>query len=242
QVWNHYLVDKLIDARYVQTSIDDCVFYKGSIIFIVYVNNGIFLGGTDNQLIKEIKLLQSMNSDIEYQDHLSDYVDGSYKAFLQEKAHINVVKPPHFMIAIISSSNIVGKLNYLSQTSIPDIIFAIHQLARYSAEPREDHGKAVEWLKMCLNHTKTIQVIFKHDLIDMPTQILQEYFNENSPNKIQPVPNHVHNVWVSKLKTLITLRTTEAEYIALSSALHDIIPIIQLIDKMEKKGFQVLCT
>ncbi len=43
-------------------------------------------------------------------------------------------------------------------------------------------------------------------------------------------------VWASKLQTLVALITTEAEYIALLSALCDI-PIMQLIDKMKSKGF-----
>ena len=88
RVWNQYLVDKLFDAGYVQSSIDDCVFYKGNILFIVYVDDGIFLGASEEQLVREIKLLQGLNLDIEDQGHPSDYVginiqhhkDGSYNS------------------------------------------------------------------------------------------------------------------------------------------------------------------
>ncbi len=31
--------------------------------------------------------------------------------------------------------SVIGKLNYFAQTSRPDIIFAVHQLARYSTNP-----------------------------------------------------------------------------------------------------------
>ena len=38
----------------------------------------------------------------------------------------------------------VGMLNYLLQTSRPDIGMAVHQCARYNADPRLSHEKAVK--------------------------------------------------------------------------------------------------
>ncbi len=49
-------------------------------------------------------------------------------------------------------------------------------------------------------------------------------------------------VWASKLQTLVALSTTKAEYVALSSTIHDDISTIQLIDNIKKKGLQVLYT
>jgi hypothetical protein len=40
----------------------------------------------------------------------------------------------------------VGKLNYLAQTTRPDIMYAVHQIAKYSTNPREPHGKAIMYL------------------------------------------------------------------------------------------------
>ncbi len=37
----------------------------------------------------------------------------------------------------------VGKLNYLAQTTRPDIIYATHQIAKYSSDPRQSHGEAI---------------------------------------------------------------------------------------------------
>ncbi len=44
RVWNSFLVDKLISLGYTASLIDDCVFFRGDIIFMVYVDDGIFLG------------------------------------------------------------------------------------------------------------------------------------------------------------------------------------------------------
>ncbi len=48
---NQYLVDKLFTVGYTQSLIDKCVFYRGSVISIVYVDDGIVLVPTDSELI-----------------------------------------------------------------------------------------------------------------------------------------------------------------------------------------------
>ena len=46
-------------------------------------------------------------------------------------------------------------------------------------------------------------------------------------------------LWNSKLQIHITLSTTEAEYIALSQALRDTIPIMQLLQEIRDRGYNV---
>jgi hypothetical protein len=48
--------------------------------------------------------------------------------------------------------------------------------------------------------------------------------------------------WASKLQSQVALYTTKAEYIAMSQALRDIIPIMGLLQEMRERGFKVLCT
>ncbi len=42
--------------------------------------------------------------------------------------------------------SVVGKLNYLAQTTHPDIMYSTHQIAKYSSNPRTSHGDAVLYL------------------------------------------------------------------------------------------------
>jgi hypothetical protein len=44
-------------------------------------------------------------------------------------------------------------------------------------------------------------------------------------------------VWASKLQTEIALSTTEAEYISLSAALREVIPMMDLITEARQHGF-----
>jgi hypothetical protein len=37
----------------------------------------------------------------------------------------------------------VGKLNYLAQTTRPGIMYTMHQIAKYSSDPRQSHGEAI---------------------------------------------------------------------------------------------------
>jgi hypothetical protein len=86
-VWNSFLVDKLTSIGFTTSLIDDCIFFLGDVIFMVFVDNGIFLGSDDSQLHEVIKEIQNLGLNIEDQGHPADYVgvnikklkDGSYE-------------------------------------------------------------------------------------------------------------------------------------------------------------------
>ena len=87
RVWNEYLVEKLLSIGFSQSLIDECVFYRDDVIFIVYVDDGIFLGKSDSQLANIVTELRNIGLDVEDQGHPADYVgvnikqlnDGSYQ-------------------------------------------------------------------------------------------------------------------------------------------------------------------
>jgi hypothetical protein len=86
-MWNSFLVDNLTSIGFTTSLIDDCVFFCGDIIFMVYVDDGLFLGSNDLQLQEVIKEIQNLGLNIEDQGHPADYVgvniktlkDGSYE-------------------------------------------------------------------------------------------------------------------------------------------------------------------
>ncbi len=57
----------------------DCVFFCGDIIFMVNMDNGIFLGNDDAQLLQAINEIQALGFNIEDQGHPADYVGVSIK-------------------------------------------------------------------------------------------------------------------------------------------------------------------
>jgi hypothetical protein len=86
-LWNSFLVDKLTCIGFTTLLIDDCIFFRGDIVFMVYVDDGIFLGSDNLQLQEVIKEIQNLVLNIEDQGHPVDYVrvnikklkDGSYE-------------------------------------------------------------------------------------------------------------------------------------------------------------------
>ncbi len=80
-------MDKLTSIGFTTSLIDDCVFFWGDIIFIVYVDESFFLGSNDLQLQEVIKEIQNLGLNIEDQGHPADYEgvnikklkDGSYE-------------------------------------------------------------------------------------------------------------------------------------------------------------------
>jgi hypothetical protein len=71
--WNSFLVDKLTSIGFTMSLIDDCIFFRSDIIFMVYVDNGIFLGSNDLQLQEVIKEIQNLGINIEDQSHPENY-------------------------------------------------------------------------------------------------------------------------------------------------------------------------
>jgi hypothetical protein len=42
--------------------------------------------------------------------------------------------------------SVIGKLNYLEKTTRSDISYITHQCARFTLDPKKEHGQAVRWL------------------------------------------------------------------------------------------------
>ncbi len=287
RVWNSHLVEKLASIGFHPSLIDDCVFYRGDVIFMVYVDDGIFVGSDDTQLQDIIKEIQGLGLNIEDQGHPADYVgvninklrDGSYE-FTQRALIDSIIddaglqdsktKPVPAKVSLqlhafkdepvfdlnFNYRSIVGKLNYVAQTTRPDIMYATHQVAKYSSDPRKSHGEAILYLVRYLKKTRDYGLKFKPD----PEKGFECYcdadFSGNwnrSFARVDPSTSKSRSGWIvfyagcpvcwaSKLQSQVALSTTEAEYIAMSQALRDVIPVMNLIQELGEKGFEVICT
>jgi hypothetical protein len=49
---------------------------------------------------------------------------------------------------------VIGKLNYLEKSTRPDIAYAVHQCARFAANPKKEHGIAVKHIGRYLLDTQ----------------------------------------------------------------------------------------
>jgi hypothetical protein len=141
----------------------------------------------------------------------------------------------------------VGMYQYLQANSRPEISMAVHQTARFCNQPMRCHERAIMRLGRYLLHTKDRGIIFSPD----KSKGLECYVDADfAGGWSQADANDADNVmsrtgfiimyancpiyWVSKLQTEIALSTAEAEYIALSQALREVIPLMTLMEEIHK--------
>ncbi|KAL7475484.1 hypothetical protein ACHAW6_001396, partial [Cyclotella cf. meneghiniana] len=287
RIWNQYMTDKLHDIGFQQSQIDECVFYCDDVIFIIYVDDGLFFGDHDNTLMLIMKQLKSTGLNIEDQGHQADYVgvninrnhDGTY--IFTQHALIDAIiddvdidnsytkqVPAKVSLQLYAFCDLpkfdgnfnycsaMGKLNYLGQTTRPDILYAVHQAAKYSTDPRLEHGEAIVYIVKYLKATHHIDLRFKPDA----SKGFQCYCNANFAG------NHNKEfaatdlstaksrsgwivfyaacpiIWTSKLQSQVALSMTEAEYIAMSMVLREVITLMELIKEMRERKFNIVNT
>jgi hypothetical protein len=143
---------------------------------------------------------------------------------------------------------IVGKLIFLEKSVRPDISCAVHNVARFSEDPRLNHTEAVTIIVRYLKGTSEEGIIFA------PTQHSFEVWVDadfcwlwnrdtaiDDPATAKSRTGFVVTyagcpiIWASQLQTEEVQSTTEAEYIALSTALRSTIPIMRLVREIKEE-------
>jgi hypothetical protein len=150
---------------------------------------------------------------------------------------------------------VIGMLMFLSANTRPDISFAVHQAARFSHAPRNSHAIAVKRILRYLKQTQdkgmmvtptTEQRVDCYVDSDFAGMFAVE--NAADPISVKSRTGYVilyrgsPLLWVSKLQTQIALSTMEAEYVALSQSMRDLIPIRQILQEIMTIVFKVTPT
>jgi hypothetical protein len=144
-----------------------------------------------------------------------------------------------------SYPQVVGMLLYLSSNSRPDIQFAVHQCARFTHFPRKSHAEALKRIARYLKGTMDKGLEFKPttamelDLyVDADFAGLWNHEDDQDPVCVKSRTGYLITLgscpvtWVSKLQTEIALSTLESEYIALSQAMRDLLPMRRLLQEI----------
>ena len=146
-----------------------------------------------------------------------------------------------------SYRKLVGMLTYLQGTSRPDISMAVHQAARFSIHPMLSHERAIARIGKYLQGSKDKGIIFRPDaskglecFVDADFAGSWHKADANNADAVMSRTGYTITysgcpiIWCSKLQTEVALSTTEAEYIALSQALREVIPIMELLKEVNE--------
>ena len=282
RVWNQYLVSKLTSKKigFTQSKHDECVFYKGNIVYILYTDDSILAGPDKAELMRTIDLIKACDLNITIEGTLTDFlgihidrkqdgtiemtqpqlIDRILKDLRLDNDNVNSKTVPMATSRILFRHqdsepfdksfhyrSIIGKLNYLEKSTRMDISYAAHQCARFSSDPKREHGAAVRWLGRYLKKTATKGTIFKPDTtkgleVHVDADFVGNWDKSDTENMDTAKSRHGYIIsyagcpicWKSQLQSHIALSSCEAEYIGLSSALREAIPIMNLIDEMKK--------
>jgi Reverse transcriptase (RNA-dependent DNA polymerase)/GAG-pre-integrase domain len=156
---------------------------------------------------------------------------------------------------------VIGKLNYLEKSTRPDIAYAVHQCARFAANPKVEHTRAVKLIGrylldtadrgiICTPTTDSFQLYSDADFSGNWSSEYAEYEAATARSRSGYVVKYggCPIIWASRLQTEIALSSTESEYVALSQGLREVLPLMELTKELTKAGFlfnpvvpQVIC-
>ena len=141
--------------------------------------------------------------------------------------------------------SLIGMLNYLAASTRPDILCAVHQCARFSANPKLSHERAVKRIVRYLKGTLDKGIVLRPNPDDGIKCYVDADFAGGYCESTKDDPISVYSrtgyvifyfgcpvLWVSKMQSEISLSTVEAEYVALSTSMRDLIPFIDQVNEL----------
>ena len=158
-----------------QSIIDECVFYKEDMIYVLYTNDSILAGPSEQIIRATIKQMQEVGLQLTIEGDLEDFfgvnidrtsrgaihltqphlIDSILQDLRLKKGESKYKDTPIKSLTILNKSkdspefeqsfnyqSVMGKMNYLEKGYRSELVYAIHQCARYSTDPRKEHGNA----------------------------------------------------------------------------------------------------
>ena len=280
RVWNKYLIEKLESIGFQQSEHDECVLYRGKVIYVLYTDDTI-ITAPNNKLIDDVvKDIEKAGLKVTDEGNIEDFLGVNITRMDDNSIHLH---QPHLIDQILKDLNIqenagikdtpaksstilsrhsistphdnsfnyksiIGKLGYLEKGSCPDIAYIVHQCARFSINPKQQHSAAIRWLAKYLEGTRNNGMRLTPD----KTKGLELYVDADFAGNWDPAETDdvdtarsrhgfcikyanciIH--WKSQLQREIALSSTESEYTGLSYAIRDVIPIINLLEEISAR-------
>ena len=97
RVWHEYLVEGLIERHFKQSIVDNCVFYKGSTMLLVYVDDAIICGPS-SKVIDEIIASLKEDFDVTDEGEIDDYLGVNVSRPTEDTIEL---KQPHLIQQIL---------------------------------------------------------------------------------------------------------------------------------------------
>ncbi|KAE8217198.1 hypothetical protein CF326_g9530 [Tilletia indica] len=237
--WYHTLRGRLLEAGFDQLKSEPCLFFKwtksGPIIILVYVDD-VAIAAPTEQMVAEVKKQFTewfkMTDNGPLTSMLGIRIHSQRR--LQWRKHRKAWEPEKDPLQFASAKErqfyaaLVGCLLWLAQGTRPDIAFQVGKLARFMANPSDEHLAAAKRVLRYLAGTRELGLRFRHtDLAQLVGYSDSDHGAD--PTTRRSVSGYVFYLygnpvtWRSKLQDTVSVSSTEAEYVALSEATREAI-------------------
>jgi hypothetical protein len=287
RVWNKYLIERLKRVGFEQSKVDECIFYKGEIVYILYTDDSIIAGPDTEEIDRVIKEMSATGLELTIEGDLQDFlgvnidrkedgtihftqphlIDSILEDLGLDKENVKGKNTPASSSKLLSRHtesepfdksfdyrSVVGKLNYLEKATRSDIAYITHQCARFTSDPKKQHGDALRWLGRYLKETRNMGTIFKPQRDkDLEVYVDADFSGnwdaiEAATDRDTARSRHGYIIryagcpllWKSQLQTEVALSSTESEYTGLSYALREAIPVMEILKEMKIRKFPVV--
>ena len=287
RVWNQYMDQGMKSIGFTPSKFDPCLYYRKSIVFLVYIDDCIVFGPHDkaiDEVVKDLRM-SSKNFTIDDQGEVGDFLgiqiqtrdDGSivltqpqlidsiiHDLHLQRGS--NTKNTPAITTKLLHKDaegtemtpefhyrSVIGKLNFLEKSTRPDISVSVHQCVRFTEHPKRCHAEAVKRIGRYLLGTRDKGIIIDpnspwHFDCWVDADYAGNWRYENA--HVDPMTSKSRSGWIvrfagapitwaSKMQTITALSTTEAEYIALSTSLREVIPLMGILKEAREHGINI---
>ena len=99
RVWNHYLLNKLVNELGLkQSKVDKCVFYRGQTLYVLYTDNSTLAGPNEKEIDQIIKDLRKARLELTIEGDLQDFLGVN----IEKKKNGNIhLTQPHLIDQIL---------------------------------------------------------------------------------------------------------------------------------------------
>jgi hypothetical protein len=87
RMFNKYLVKKLLSIGFEQSQVDACVFYKGTMMYVLYTDDSILAGPSLDEITATIEEMERVKLEITVEGDLSDFLGVNIDRLLPNSAY-----------------------------------------------------------------------------------------------------------------------------------------------------------
>jgi hypothetical protein len=227
----------LLEFGFIRSWADHCVYIlhrdgETCILFLYVDDNGIL--SSSFALVVEVKeFLKSRFS-------LKDLGEAEYILGIQIIRNADRTLPAGAQPFDVPYQALIGSLMYLMLATRPDIAFAVSQLSRFAGRPSEAHWKAGKHLLRYIQGTLDYGLTYTRSSAPTPLLGYSDADWSNDPSTSRSVGGYAFMLaggaisWSSALQPLVSLSSTEAEYIALTDAAKEAIWLKTFFEEIQR--------